>query len=149
MALNFTFVIFTMSFIIFLGIMKLVFFDKLKKVITNREKLIESNLEAAKLAAKQANDEFRSSNFGDILSKARVEAQEIISQAIELASTKKQGLLDESHQQVQSKISNEVKAIKKEQDELMSSLDGQVQEIVKFTLDKFYTELGDKETVAA
>ncbi len=149
MALNFTFVIFTMSFIIFLGIMKLVFFDKLKKVITHREKFIEANLEAAKLAAKQASAELRDSNSSDILSKARIQAQEILSQAIEIANSKKQSLLDASHEEIQNKISTELKAINSEKDELMASLGNQVQEIVKFTLDKFYTELGDKETVAA
>ena len=48
LTLDFTLVIFTASFILFVIVMKLAFFDPIKKVINAREKSIEENLAESK-----------------------------------------------------------------------------------------------------
>lgn len=145
MDLNFTFVVFTLSFLIFLGIMKLAFFDKIKEVISARDKFIETNLLAANAALEKSKQELKESNAVEMLNKARLQAQEVISRTIEEASNEKYSIVQHTQLNIQSKINDELELMIREREQLISSLDEKVQEIVIFTLDKFYSEIEGKK----
>ena len=70
-SLDFTSVLFTLSFIVFLGLMKLCFFDPIARVINEREGFIAENLKQTKSLQDQIQSEIQTKNLEETMAIAR------------------------------------------------------------------------------
>lgn len=127
--------------------MKLVFFDKIKKLIQDRENKIEQNLAKANLAKLQTENEIKDSNFLEILVNARKQAQAVISQAIEEANNGKQTIVKEAQAKTHNEINNKLEEFAKERAELRETLNSKIEDIHSFALNKFLEEVEGKKAL--
>lgn len=128
-------------------VMKLAFFDKVQKLIQSREAKVEENLSKAHLAKLQSESEIKDSNFLEILTNARKEAQMIISKAIEEANDQKQTVVKEAQAKAQNEINQELEEFSKQKNELRDTLDSKIEEIHSFALNKFLEEVEGKRAL--
>ena len=140
-SLDFTTVLFTLSFIVFLGLMKLAFFDPIARVINEREEFIAQNLQTTRSLQNRIQEEIQTKNPKEILVKARQEAQAIISEALSLAAINKQKFLDDNKIKLQKSLTISLEGLNRESDKIRSNLDVIVAEIVLASVDKLLGEI--------
>ena len=140
-SLDFTTVLFTLSFIVFLGLMKLAFFDPIARVINEREEFVAQNLQTTRSLQNRIQEEIQTKNPKEILVKARQEAQAIISEALSLAATNKQKFLDDNKIKLQKSLTISLEGLNRESDKIRSNLDVIVAEIVSASVDKLLGEI--------
>lgn len=145
--INFTFVLFTASFIIFMIAMKLAFFDPVGSVVKGREAEIEENLQASKESMEKVSGPGSDLDKAtEILTKARQESQKIISDAVNKANNERNAQVEKALEDINSKLNENVQALQREEKDLLANLDNQVEEIAELAVKKIYTEL--ESTVA-
>lgn len=144
--LNFTFVVFTASFLLFIVVMKLAFFDPVKNIIQARESYIEDNLAESKQALDKMNSSSEAENPADIIRKSKLEAQEIVSEAMTSANKERQEIVNKELKGIKSNTENSVIELEKEKREILTNLDSHVDELSKEVLDKLMSELGAHAT---
>lgn len=140
-SLDFTTVLFTLSFIVFLGLMKLCFFDPIARVINEREGFIADNLQQTKSMQERIQDEIQTKNPKAILTKARQEAQQSVSESLAAANTNKQKFLDDNKIKLQEAFAHSLEGLNKETGLIRSNIDGLVAEIVSASIDKLLGEI--------
>ena len=146
--LNFTFVIFTISFIVFIGLMKLVFFDSVKEVIERRESFIEKNIQASKEAQKKIEDQIAESDASSILTKARQDAQKVLGQAIEEANKKRSKIVGDAIIVNKDLISRNILILEKEEKEISKNLSTYIKDISETAIDQLMSEIEGKKKAA-
>jgi len=147
--LNFTFVVFTFSFIIFLGLMKLFFFDPVQRVIAVRHQRIKEQLEASQKASNQIHREVETNDSLSILNQARQEAHKIMAASLESAGAESEKLIKLAVKEIEEKSAANIQSLEAEKDRLKGSLSQYVKEVADLALSKVFNELGSKERVAA
>jgi F0F1-type ATP synthase membrane subunit b/b' len=147
--LNFTFIVFTASFIVFVGLMKLVFFDPILRVISRRESFINSNIEASKQALNKVEKEITTADPASILVNARLEASQILSNAIEEANRNKSSLVHSALQANKEMLSKNFINLEKEEAKISQNLAEHVAELTQVALDKLISEIETKKKVIA
>ncbi len=145
-SLDFTAVLFTLSFIAFLGIMKLCFFDPIARVINKREGFIAENLLASKSLQQQIENDINSKNPSDLLTQARHEAHQIVSDSLAAANNNKQKFLDEHKLKLQENISANLESLNQETDKIRTNIDSLINEVVTVAVDKIVTETQKPKT---
>lgn len=140
-SLDFTAILFTLSFIIFLGLMKLCFFDPLARVINEREKFISENLQKSKSLQKQIQDEILTKNPHSILAKAKEQAHGLVSEALSVANVNKQKFLDDNRIKLQDRLNTSLEGLNRESDKIRSNIDNLIAEVVKSSVDKLLGEI--------
>ncbi len=139
--LDFTAVLFTLSFIVFLGLMKLCFFDPLARVINERENFIAENLQKSKSLQKQIQDEILTKNPSNILTKAKEQAHSLVSEALTVANVNKQKFLDDNRIKLQDRLNTSLEGLNRESDKIRSNIDNLIAEVVSSSVDKLLGEI--------
>jgi len=146
--LNFTFVIFTASFIVFIGLMKLVFFDSIKRVIDERESFVEKNILASREAQKKIEKKIAESDASSILMKARQEAQELLGKAIEGANNKRSKMVGDAIIVNKDLISRNIIILEKEEREISKNLSTYIKEVSQTAINQLMSEIESKQKAA-
>ena len=145
--INFTLVVFTASFILFLIAMKLAFFDQVKNIIHAREEKIKLDLAESKKALSQFEaSENSTENPTLILKESRLKAQEIISEAMSSSNTERQNMINRELKDIKANAEASVLKLEKEQRETLRNLDTHVAELTKEAVDKLMSEFGAHAT---
>ena len=144
-SINFTAVIFALSFIGFLYLMKFVFFDRVAAVIDQREGHIKDKLVASKKAQDKIEEEISNQNPKELLAQAKSSSSSILNEAMNIATKDKDKLVNSAKTEFNSKLEASLISIKKEETELRKSIDSIVAELVTTTVDKLISELNTKE----
>lgn len=139
--LNFTLVYFAVSFIAFMVLMKVIFFDKVAKVIASRENLITENLKSSQLTSKQMEEQMETSSSSSILKSAKDEAQSIINQANLLANNQKNKILESARVDLQKSFEQSLKEMDVEKQAVIDQMDSIVNEISTIMTSKLLDEL--------
>ncbi len=149
-SLDFTAVLFTLSFIVFLGLMKLCFFDPIARVINEREKFIADNLQKSKSIQERIQDEILTKNPSALLAKAKDQAHTLIAEAIAAANINKQKFLDDNKIKLQDTLNTSLEGLNRESDKIRANIDDLIAEIVTSSVDKLLGEIqrpGAKEAL--
>lgn len=144
-SLDFTAVIFALSFIVFMYLLKFVFFDKLAAVINQREGFVKDKLAASHKAQAKIEIEISNQNPKDLLSHARHSASTILQEALSTANKDKDKLVNTAKSEFNSKLDTNLASLKKEENELRANISSIVSELAKTTVDKLISELNTKE----
>ncbi|MDA1021182.1 MAG: ATP synthase F0 subunit B [Cyanobacteria bacterium] len=144
-SINFTAVIFALSFIGFLYLMKFVFFDKVAAVIDQREGHIKDKLVASRKAQERIEQEIENQNPKELLAQAKSSSSSILNDAMNIATKDKDKLVNAAKTEFNSKLEASLTSLKKEETELRKSIDSIVTELVATTVDKLISELNTKE----
>ena len=140
--INFTFVLFTASFIAFILLMKLAFFDPVRNVIQERESAIEKDLEESKLAiADIAKADSGDSSPTQILKEAKLKSHQIVSDVMNEANKERLEMVNKELKSLKANTDNTILGLEKEQNEILKNLDSYVSELSKEALDKLMAEL--------
>ena len=141
LSIDFTIVVFTASFLLFVVVMKLAFFDPVKKIILKRESSIEENLAESKEALSKIDSSTEDENPVDIIRKSKLEAQEIVNQAITESNKERQEMVNRELNDIRANAQNSIIELEKEQRDILGNLDSHVKELSKEALDKLLAEL--------
>lgn len=147
--LNFTFIVFTASFIVFVGLMKLVFFDPIHRIISKRESFINFNIEASKQALTKVEEEIHSADPTGILTNARQEASQFLAKAIEEANQNKSNLVYTALQANKEMLHKNFINLEKEEAKISQNLADYVEDLTQLALDKLISEIELKKKVIA
>jgi len=145
--LNFTFVVFTASFIVFLGLMKLVFFGPVERVINKRESFVAENIKASKSSLKKIEAQIADTDASSILIKARQEAQKILGRAIEEANKSKVELVSDAVKANKDMIIKNVIGLEKEEKEISTNLSTYIKEVSQVAITQLMSEIEGKQKV--
>lgn len=146
LTLDFTLVIFTASFILFVIVMKLAFFDPIKKVINAREKSIEENLAESKAALNKLGSSQQSENPATIIRESKLKAQEIVSKVVNESSQERQEMVNRELRDIKANSETSIIELQKEERNILKNLDSYVEELSKNAIDKLMSELGAHAT---
>lgn len=146
--LNFTFVIFTASFIVFIGLMKLVFFGPVERVINKRESFVADNINASKSSLQKIEAQIADTDASSILIKARQDSQKILSQAIEEANKEKSKLVGDAVRANKDMIINNVIGLEKEENEISKNLSAHIKEVSSAAIAQLMSEIEGKQKAA-
>lgn len=130
-SIDFTLVIFTASFLLFLALMNLLFFKPVFKTINLRESKINADLEKLKTLRSDMESRLEADEAMMILKESRSKASELIAKAREEAISKKDDFLNKILTQVKEKKSSALSNLENERLSCLSSLESSVQEIAE------------------
>ncbi len=145
--LNFTFVYFAGSFLAFILLMKIFFFDRVANVINKREDLIKHNLEASQLSSKQMEEQLAVASSSSILRTARDEAQSIINSANSQAGASKSRIVDQAKQELSETFQKSLSQMESEKNQVLAEMDSIVNEITLAMTSKLIEEMGSSKKV--
>ena len=145
--LNFTFVYFAGSFLAFILLMKIFFFDRVANVINKREDLIKHNLEASQLSSKQMEEQLAVASSSSILKTARDEAQSIINSANSQAGASKSRIVDQAKQELSETFQKSLSQMESEKNQVLAEMDSIVNEISLAMTSKLIEEMGSSKKV--
>lgn len=139
--INFTFTIFTLSFVVFALLMKVFFFDKVALVINAREALVAANLKASQSTRQSIEEQLSLNSSKSLLKSAKEEAQAQLSKALAEANSQKQGLIDTAKQKISADLSHSLTSLSKDRDQVMAGIDQLVTEISNLMTDRLISEI--------
>lgn len=145
--LNFTFVYFAASFLAFVLLMKIFFFDRVANVINKREDLIKHNLEASQLSSKQMEEQLAVASSSSILKTARDEAQSIINSANSQAGASKSRIVEQAKQELSETFQKSLTQMESEKNQVLAEMDTIVNEISLAMTSKLIEEMGSSKKV--
>jgi F-type H+-transporting ATPase subunit b len=128
-SLNGTYIIFIVSFLIFMWLLNEIMLKPVGRVVEARQKLIEDNLEAGKRARGEAQQLVET--YEQDLRKIRSEAQGIIQAATDEANRQRQAELDRVAREGQVKLEKAKEDIAGERAKLIDALVGEEAELVE------------------
>jgi F-type H+-transporting ATPase subunit b len=145
--LNFTFVYFAVSFLAFVLLMKIFFFDRVASVINKRDEIIKQNLDSSQLTSKQMEEQLATASSSSILKTARDEALSIINLANNEAGSQRNRILDQAKVELSENYQNSIKQMELEKNQVLAEMDNMVNEISKVMTDKLIEELSSGKKV--
>jgi len=145
--LNFTFVYFAVSFLAFVLLMKIFFFDRVASVINKRDEIIKQNLDSSQLTSKQMEEQLATASSSSILKTARNEALSIINLANNEAGSQRNRILDQAKVELSENYQNSIKQMELEKNQVLAEMDNMVNEISKVMTDKLIEELNSGKKV--
>ena len=132
--IDFTALIFLPTFLLFLALMKAVFFDRVSATIKERDKNVAINKEKTDAFINKA--ESKVSNYEDDLAEARKKANEILSKANAEAQSSRKDLLAEADADVKEKRFSELAALEDEKNKTINNLSSTIKEITGLMVGK-------------
>ena len=145
--LNFTFVYFAVSFLAFVLLMKIFFFDRVASVINKRDEIIKQNLDSSQLTSKQMEEQLATASSSSILKTARNEALSILNLANNEAGSQRNRILDQAKVELSENYQNSIKQMELEKNQVLAEMDNMVNEISKVMTDKLIEELSSGKKV--
>lgn len=144
-SINFTAVIFAVSFIVFIYLMKLVFFDKLAAVVGEREAFVAGRIEASRVAQAKIEADILDQNPTEILKQAKTSSNTIIHEAMNFANKDKDKLVLSARNEFKSKLESNLETLAKEEAELRAGLNKITSELVNTTVETLISQLKTKQ----
>jgi len=145
--LNFTFVYFAVSFLAFVLLMKIFFFDRVASVINKRDEIIKQNLDSSQLTSKQMEEQLATASSSSILKTARDEALSILNLANNEAGSQRNRILDQAKVELSENYQNSINQMELEKNQVLAEMDNMVNEISKVMTDKLIEELNSGKKV--
>jgi len=145
--LNFTFVYFAVSFLAFVLLMKIFFFDRVADVINKRDEIIKQNLDSSQLTSKKMEEQLAVASSSSILKTAKDEAQSIINSANSEAGLQKVKLLENAKSELSQNYQNSLKQMNEEKNQVLAEMDNIVSEISLVMTNKLIEEIGSAKKV--
>ncbi len=132
--IDFTTLAFIPSFIVFIILMNMVFFKPVKKVLAERDTVLDSDKNRTKDAILQA--ESKVEHYEEALAEARHKASEILSKSNEEAHRKKQELVMANSDELRAKKHSASETLESEKDKAISNLSSTIREITALMVGK-------------
>lgn len=127
--LNGTILVFVISFLIFMWLLNKIMLQPVGRTIEQRDKLIESELEAGKLARAEAQQLLE--NYENDLKRIRGEAQGLITKTMDEANKERHAQLERIHTEGQKQIDKAKADISAERERLVDALVAEEAELVE------------------
>jgi len=151
-SVDFTLVLFTASFILFIYLMNLLFFSPLRTVINSREGKIKANRRKTESLVEEVESKIEAFKDDEFIKNARAESSRLISEANSEAANKRQALINETAEQLKQKKAKNHSAIEKEKSQILKNLEGPIKEITHLMVGKVLSNANDiqiQEEIAA
>ena len=122
--LNFTFILFALSFLVFINLLNLTLYKPVGEIIEKRKGLVESDLNKASSYAKEANECIQ--NYQSQIKQARSDSQDIIQESIKQVEKVKQEKISNLLSTLTKEKEEALKKIKIEEKSTMQKLEGEI-----------------------
>ncbi len=139
-SLDFTFVLFTLTFVVFLFAMKVLFFDAVQAVIEKRNAAIKKNLEKANKVKVELEGQFKDHDPNQILNQAKSQATSYIEKVLAEANANRDELLKNRELELKEKMDKQVQASMAELKSLEANLQNQVADLVELMVSTISSE---------
>jgi len=123
--LNFTLVVFALSFLVFVYLLNLTLYKPVGEIIEKRKELVESDLNKASSSAKEADECIQS--YKSQIKQARLDSQSIIQESIKKIEKIKQEKISNLLTALSKEKEEALKKIKEEEKSTMQKLEGEIQ----------------------
>ncbi len=134
--INFTALVFTLSFIAFLGLMQLVFFTPVATKINLRESEVARDKNKTKSLIQEIEDKISKFKDDPEVLAARKEANELINAAKTEAHEAKSKLVAEVSVELKDRKDSSAKSLQQERDLIIKNLEGPIKEITSLMVAK-------------
>ena len=141
--INFTLVLFAVSFLIFIYLLNLTLYKPVGEIIEKRKTLIEDQYEGAKESSKKANEILE--NYKSQIKQARSEAQNHINEGINQSTKQKEEKISKILTSLNTEKELALKKIKEEQKIALHELEAEVKSLSELITNKI---VGGNKTLA-
>lgn len=122
--INFTLVLFALSFLIFIYLLNLTLYKPVGKVIEKRKSIVEGDLNKAKECADEANQSLE--DYTNKIKKARFEAQNIIQEIVKQSEKTRSEKISALVSTLTKEKEDALNKIKEEEKSTMNKLEGEI-----------------------
>lgn len=149
-SLNFTVVVFVLSFLAYVALLKLLFFDRIGGLIKKREAFVFENIASSKSIQASVEDKIQTKNPQGILAKAREEAAVVLNEIVEKSQASRSALVEENKVKLRSEIETNLAKLASDSEAVLASSGAVIKELGALAIFKMLQELGStsKETVS-
>ncbi len=134
--IDFTAVFFAVSFIVFMGLMQLLFFGPVSSKINQREGTITSNKEKTRSLIKEIEHKISQFKEDPEILAARSEANELISAAKSEASDARAKFVTETATNLKATKEKQISMLETERNQIIKNLEGPIKEITTLMVGK-------------
>ncbi len=134
MEFNATFLVSIISFLVFVFLMNKIFYAPLEKIITEREKLVDDTLNAAKNSRDTASGLLKERE--NKLSKAHDDSKKIIADSVENANLKSKELTQKAKSDSVDEINRQKTALGNQNEAVKNQLDNTAKELAEVITSK-------------
>ncbi len=134
--INFTALVFTLSFIAFLGLMQLVFFAPVATKINQRESEVARDKNKTKTLIQEIEEKISKFKDDPEVLAARKEANDLINAAKTEAHEAKNKLVAEISTELKERKDTNAKNLQQERDQIIKNLEGPIKEITSLMVSK-------------
>jgi len=131
---NFTFVIVFLSFLVFMTLMKAVFFDPIAKIRKEREAKLDADKQAAKTAALQL--EKLQTEYDESIKQARRQAQDVVNQLRVEAKKSAADTMATAREEARTHLDAKLGELSQWREETYQQLGSERQQLVQIILSK-------------
>lgn len=132
--INFTLILFALSFVIFIYLLNLALYKPVGKIIEERKNLIEDEYSKAKKLAEEAN--ILLDTYKEKIRSAKHDAQNLIHEAIKTSQKKKEGKITELMSNLIKEKELALKQIEEERTNIMQELQKQLSTLTELITNK-------------
>ena len=132
--INFTAVLFAVSFLIFIYLLNLTLYKPVGEIIEKRKNLIEGDYSNAKGLSKEANELLE--NYKNKIKSARLEAHKIIDETIQAGQKQKQGKISDLLLTLSKEKENALKKISEEEKTALKALEKEIKSLTNLITNK-------------
>lgn len=147
-SLDFTFVLFTLTFLVFVFVLKFVFFDPTENTISRRDKAIQEDIDKAKRFKSKIESEFTVQDPKKILQDAKFQANTYIDQVLSETNANRDLLLKEREVELKDKVSKQISDFAIEFRSLETQLQSEVPALVDLVIQKIFDKTKDSIQMA-
>ncbi len=134
--LDFTALVFALSFILFIGLMQLVFFTPVANKIHQRENEINRDKDKSKSLVQEIQERIAKFKDDPEVLAARREAHDLINQAKSEASEAKSRLVTETSTELKAYKTKQTQVLESERNQVIKNLEGPIKEITGLMVGK-------------
>lgn len=149
--INFSALVFTLSFIVFLGLMQLLFFAPVASKIDQREREIGRDKNKTKSLVQEIEEKISKFKDDPEVLAARKEANELINSAKTEAQEAKNKLVAQISNELKDSKETKAKTLEQEQRQIIKNLEGPIKEITSLMVSKLVSganiKLKEEQTV--
>lgn len=135
-SIDFTALIFAISFVLFIGLMYIFFFQPVQRILEQREGSVSGNKDASSSLYQQIDEKTKLLKSDPEILESRKEASEIIAKAKQEASQARQSFLDESNAELKAKRERNITALEQEKEATIKNLEAPIKEITTLMVNK-------------
>lgn len=134
--IDFTAVYFALSFILFMGLMQLIFWAPVSSKINQRENAINTDKEKTRSLTREIESKISKFKEDPEIIAARSEASELVNAAKLEANEAKYRFIEEAASNLKSSKDKQVSALESERNQIIKNLEGPIKEITSLMVSK-------------